>query len=315
MSSPAAPADPAPASRPAASDNPAARVWTSLDLIQWTNAFFVRKGIPSARLEAELLLSEVLGCTRIKLYTDFEKAVPEDKLAVFRAFVKRRGESREPLQYIVGWTEFLDLKLKVAPGVLIPRPETEELAEWAIGILKALPGESLKALDIGTGSGCLALALAAKDPRVQVSATDLSKDALAIARENAVNLKLDPRVTLLEGDLFAPLPPELKGSFDLIVSNPPYIDPAAKSTLQPEVRDHEPASALYAEERGLAIIRRIVSGAGEWLKPGGRLGLEIAPEQAGEVKALLEAAAFSETEIRKDAQSRERMALALRRVG
>ncbi|MBI3828021.1 MAG: peptide chain release factor N(5)-glutamine methyltransferase [Planctomycetes bacterium] len=312
MSSSAAPADPAPVSRPAASDNPAARVWTSLDLIQWTRAFFERKGIPSARLEAEMLLSEVLGCPRIKLYTDFEKAVPDDKLAVFRAYVKRRAEAREPLQYIVGWTEFLDLKLKVAPAVLIPRPETEELAEWAIGILKALPGECLKALDIGTGSGCLALALAAKEPRAQVTATDLAKDALGIARENAVNLKLDARVSLLEGDCFAPLPPEQKGSFDLIVSNPPYIDPAQKAALQAEVRDHEPAAALYAEEHGLAVIRKIISGAGEWLKPGGRLGLEIAPEQAGEVKALLGTAGFAEIEVRKDAQGRERMAMANR---
>jgi len=290
------------------------RLWTTLDLIRWTKDFFERKGLPSPRLEAELLLAEVLGCERIRLYVDFQKPVGAEALARFREWVRRRGEGREPFQYIAGRAQFLDLKLRVTPAVLIPRPETEELAQWAIAAAREIPGETLHALDLCTGSGCLALALAAHEPRARVTAADCSAAALAIARENAAAVGLSERVTLIEGDLFAPLPETGRGAFDLLIANPPYVAPELKDTLAPEVRDHEPPEALFAGEGGLSVLRRIGSAAGEWLKPGGRLGLEISPEQSGPVRELLEAAgAFRDITIRADARKCDRFALAVRK--
>jgi release factor glutamine methyltransferase len=278
------------------------RVWTSLDLINWTKDFFAKKGIESPRLEAELLLSEVLGVPRIKLYVDFEKAVPQEQLAKFREFVKRRADTRAPLQYILGWSQFIDLKLKVTPAVLIPRPETETLAVWAVTKLKDAAGESLRVLDLCTGSGCLALYIASKEPRATVVATDISPDALAIAAENAKALLPNAeRVEFKQGDLFAAVPTEARGTFDMIVANPPYIDPATKATLQPEVRDHEPALALFAEENGLAVTRRIVTAAAEWLKSGAWLAVELGAGQSEAAKKIAEeCGGFSSIEILVD---------------
>lgn len=267
---------------------PQPRVWTTLDLIKWTTDFFIKKGIESARLEAELLLAEVLECPRIQLYVNFEKPVSAERLAKYRDFVKRRAETREPLQYILGNTQFIDLKVRVSKGVLIPRPETELLALWAVERLKASSGDALRALDLCTGSGCLALFMASKEPRAKITATDLSPAALAIARQNAETLKLIERIEFSESDLFSTLSADLRGALDLIVSNPPYIDPAQKPTLQPEVRDHEPEMALFAEEKGLAILRRIITDAGEWLKTGGWLGLEFGFGQHDAVREIAE---------------------------
>ncbi|HEY3321770.1 MAG TPA: peptide chain release factor N(5)-glutamine methyltransferase [Planctomycetota bacterium] len=279
---------------------PQPRIWTSLDLIKWTTEFFGKKGIDSPRLEAELLLAEVLECPRIRLYVDFEKPVAAEKLAKFREFVKRRGETREPQQYIVGHGQFHDLKLKLSPAVLIPRPETELLGQWALEKLKALPGEALRALDLCTGSGCIALYLAAKDPRAKVDATDISPEALAIAAENARALKVDERVAFHPGDLFAALPAEMAGSFDLLVSNPPYIDPALKDTLQPEVREHEPAQALFAPDAGTAVLRRIIDSGAQWLKPGGWIALEFGQGQASVLEGLAKAANWQNIDVRHD---------------
>lgn len=267
---------------------PQPRVWTSLELIKWTSDFFAKKGIEAPRLEAELMLAEVVECPRIQLYVNFEKAVAPEKLARYREFVKRRADTREPLQYILGHTQFIDLKLSVTKDVLIPRPETELLALWAVERLKAATGEKLRALDLCTGSGCLGLFVASKEPRAKVSASDLSPLALAIARKNAESLKLVERVEFAEGDLFAPQAPENRGVYDLIVSNPPYIDPDQKPTLQPEVRDHEPSLALFADEKGLAVSRRIINEAGDWLKTGGWLGLEFGFGQHDAIKEIAE---------------------------
>jgi len=293
---------------------PQARVWTSLELIKWTSDFFAKKGIESPRLEAELLLAEVVECPRIQLYVNFEKAVAPERLARYRELVKRRADTREPLQYILGHTQFVDLKLSVAKDVLIPRPETELLALWAAERLKGVTGEALRALDLCTGSGCLALFMASKETRAKVSAADLSPGALTIAKKNAEALKLSERVEFHEGDLFAPLPQECREAYDVIVSNPPYIDPAQKPTLQPEVRDHEPALALFAEENGLAVLRRIVSEASAWLKSGGWLGLEFGFGQHEAVKAMAEqAGAFAVVEIAPDSNKIPRFLQAQKR--
>lgn len=285
---------------------PQPRIWTPLDLINWTKDFFSKKGIESPRLEAELLLADVLKMPRIQLYVNFEKAVTQEQLGVYREYVKRRAETREPIQYILGQTEFIDIKLKVAKGVLIPRPETELLALWAIERLKDIPGDTVHVLDLCTGSGCLALYIAAKESRAKVVASDLSPEALAIAKQNAEALKLTERVQFVEGDLFAPVDTALREQFDLIVSNPPYIDPAQRETLQPEVRDHEPASALFADEQGLAILRRIVSEAPHWLKAGGRLGVEFGFGQHASVQQMAETAAYSARDIALDGNKIQR---------
>ncbi len=293
---------------------PSPRVWTSLDLINWTKEFFAKKGIESPRLEAELLLAEVLGVPRIRLYVDFEKPVAPEKLATFREYVKRRGDNREPLQYILGCADFIGLRLKLTPAVLIPRPETELLAVWgAERLAEAARPEAPApaALDLCTGSGCLALYLASKQAAAHVHATDISAPALDVARENAKTLQLDARVTFHAGDLFAALPAELRGAFDLLVANPPYIDPALRATLAPEVREHEPAGALFAGEQGLKLVRQIVAEAPAWLKPGAWLGVEFGMGQADAVKKFAEAApAYAALEIRNDSAKLPRMLLA-----
>jgi release factor glutamine methyltransferase len=283
-----------------------------LDLLKWTKDFFSRKGLESPRLEAELLLAGAVGCERVRLYTDFEKPLEEDVLSKFRGWVKRRAEQREPLAYILGYAQFIELQLEVSPAVLIPRPETEELAVWGRAILKDWHEHpEIRVLDIGTGSGCLALALSHGAPNVRVTAVDLSPEALQVAQRNATKLQLTERVQFLASDLFAALPAERRGTYDLIVANPPYIDPGLKDTLAPEVRDHEPAQALFAEEHGRAIIHRIVDEAHDWLKPGGWLGVEISPEQAAAVCERLTArGVYLSVEVRKDARQLDRMILA-----
>jgi release factor glutamine methyltransferase len=292
--------DPPPVPPPApVPPEPAPRVWTSLELIQWTTQFFAKKGIESARLEAELLLAEVLQCPRIQLYVNFEKPVAPEALARFRDFVKRRGDTREPLQYILGHTDFIDLKIALGRDVLIPRPETEELALWAVERLKERSGETLRTLDLCTGSGCLALYIAKKEPRASVIATDLSDAALATACANAKTLEVSERVAFHAGDLFAAC--ESGTKFDLIVANPPYIDPAERPALQPEVRDHEPALALFADENGFAILRRIIDHAAEWMSPGAWLGLEFGKGQETLAKeCATKTGAFSEIEVQND---------------
>jgi release factor glutamine methyltransferase len=198
------------------------------------------------------------------------------------------------------------MRLIVAKGVLIPRPETELLALWALERLKAMPGETLNVLDLCTGSGCLALYIAAKEPRAKVTAVELSPEALAIAKRNAESLKLSERIQFIEGDLFAPVDPASREQWDLIVSNPPYIDPAQRETLQPEVRDHEPALALFADDHGLAVLRRIVSESAAWLKAGGRLGVEFGFGQHASVLQMAESAAFASCEIVMDSNKVQR---------
>ena len=291
---------------------PQPRVWTSLELINWTKSFFEKKGLESPRLETELLLAAALGCPRIKLYVDFEKPVPSDKLALFREYVKRRADTREPVQYIIGNTDFIDIKLKVSKSALIPRPETEALAVWAVDKAKAVAGDSVRVVDLCTGTGCVALYVASKEPRAALIATDLSPEALALAAENAAALKLEGRVNFRAGDLFAALPDEHKGAIDVLTANPPYVDPADKDTLAPEVRDHEPALALFANESGLAIIRRIVSGAAEWLKPGGWLGLEFGIKQEDAVRQMAMDAKLDSIDIARDHNRKPRFLFARR---
>jgi release factor glutamine methyltransferase len=282
---------------------------TVLEVIQRSSDFLGRKGVDSPRLQVELLLAHVLQMPRMKLYLNFERPLTESELETLRGLVKRRGE-REPLQHIVGSTSFCGLEITVNRDVLIPRPETELLAEQAWKFLATLNCQPSTILDFGTGSGCLALAIAAKSPQARVHGIDISEAALKLAQENALRLGLAERVLFHAGDGFNAL---LVGtSFDLIVSNPPYIPSAEIGTLQPEVRDHDPRLALDGGADGLDLYRRLAVEAGPWLKPGGRLMLEHGDGQDDAVTELLTQHDWTVQGVLKDYSGRGRILIAHR---
>ena len=250
-------------------------------------------GVPSPRVDAEWLLAHALGVSRTELYADGDEA-PVDRERVFRELVARRA-AREPLAYVLGEWGFRRLTLRVDPRVLIPRPETEMLVERCLELIadRAEPA----VLDIGTGSGAIALAIADEHPGAQVSGTDTSADALAVAAENVALTGL--RVELVEGELFA----GLEGPFDLVVSNPPYVAPDEVDALPPEVGEHEPHAALIESGASEAIAREALSR----LVPGGSLALEVADGKARAVAALLRGLRYEEVTIGKDLAGRERV--------
>ncbi len=274
---------------------------TILELIQKTTGYFEKAGVPTPRLDVEWLLAHVLGVRRMDLYVQFERALTEPELDRLRPLVKRRA-AREPLQHLVGTVEFCGIQLAVDRRALVPRPETEILVERALALL---PQEEAVALDLGTGGGAIALALLAARPAWRAIATDLSVEALLLARENAARLGLESRVTFREGDLFAPL---IAGEvFDLVAANPPYIPTAKIASLEPEVRDHDPRPALDGGADGLDIIRRLVAEAPKALAPGGRLLLEVGHDQADAVAALLQERGWREAAFTADLQGCRRI--------
>ncbi len=276
--------------------------WTIRKVLTWTTQHFEKRQVDSPRLTAEVLLSHVLQVGRVRLYVDLDRPLSKEELGTFKAIIERRLGG-EPTQYLTGAREFYNRTFKVDARVLIPRPETELLVEAA---LRMLPKDApSRALDVCTGSGCIAISLAAERPLATVVATDLSPDACALARENAKALKVDDRVTVLHGDLFAPVPPDAR--FHVVVSNPPYIDTAEIPTLAPEVR-REPKLALDGGPDGLVAIRRVVTGARRWLEPGGLLAMEIGETQGPSVLELLRAAGYADARVEKDLERRERMA-------
>ncbi|MEK7684149.1 MAG: peptide chain release factor N(5)-glutamine methyltransferase [Verrucomicrobiota bacterium] len=259
---------------------------TVLEIIQRSAEFLGGKGIDSPRLQSELLLAHALRVPRLKLYLDFERTLTPAELATVRQLVKRRSK-REPLQHILGSASFCGLEIQVNAQVLIPRPETELLAECAWQFLNSLPATTsapLTALDFGTGSGCLAIALAAHCPRAQISASDISPAALAVARQNAASHQLAARIRFFEGDGFRALPPEER--FDLIVSNPPYIPSAEIATLAPEVREYDPRIALDGGPDGLDFYRLLAGHAAAGLRPGGKIMLEFGDGQAEAIRRI-----------------------------
>lgn len=231
-----------------------------------------RSGISGARNEAEVLLSHLLGLRRTDLYSGTEKAVSVSQAAQLDKMVASRCTGR-PLQYITGVQRFRRLSLKVGPGVLVPRPETEMLVERCLELLEGVQDPAV--LDLGTGSGAIALSLATERPDCRAWATEISEDALWWAEANLKNSGLS-NVELGYGDLFSPLPSSEKGNFDLIVSNPPYLSQEELSRAPVEVRDHEPEMALLSGDKGLATCIRIIREAFIWLKPGGHLVIETA---------------------------------------
>ena len=277
--------------------------WTIRRVLTWTTQHFEKRQVDAPRLTAEVLLSHVLKVGRVRLYVDLDRPLSKEELGTFRALIERRL-SGEPTQYLTGVREFYNRSFKVDARVLIPRPETELLVAAA---LRMLPKDApSRALDVCTGSGCNAISLAAERPQATVVATDLSPDACALAKENAEALKVADRVTVLQGDLYSPLPPDAP-RFQVVVSNPPYIDTAEIATLSPEVR-REPKLALDGGPDGLVAIRRVVTGARRWLEPGGLLAMEIGETQGPAVLELLRAAGYADARVEKDLERRERMA-------
>jgi release factor glutamine methyltransferase len=256
---------------------------TVLEVIQRSTGFLARKGVESARLQVELLLAHALGVPRLKLYLDFERQLTGANLETVRELVRRRG-NREPLQHIIGSTSFCGFEIKVNQHVLVPRPETEILAERAWHFLAALDPGPAAALDFGTGSGCLAIALAVQCPGAQVHAADISVEALRVARENAALNHLSDKIRFHSGDGFGALPLGLL--FDLIVSNPPYIPSAEIEALAPEVRDHDPRLALDGGSDGLDFYRRLATEAENHLRPAGRMMLESGDGQSEQIRRI-----------------------------
>jgi len=261
---------------------------TVLEVIQRSADYLAGKGVESPRLQAELLLAHCLKVPRLKLYLNFERTLSEEELGEYRRLIKRRGQ-REPLQHVVGSTSFCGLELAVDRRVLIPRPETELLAEqgWKfLNALRAAGSDRPTALDIGTGSGCLAIALAYECPAAQVRAVDISIEALELASQNAERNGLAERIEFVAGDGFGAVPGALQ--FDLIVSNPPYIPSAEIAQLEPEVRDYDPRLALDGGSDGLDYFRRLAREGRSWLRPGGRMMVEFGAAQGEALRELFE---------------------------
>jgi len=278
---------------------------TVLEIIKRSAEFLAGKGVESARLNAELLIGQALGLKRMQLYLQFERPLTEIELEKIRPLMRRRG-LREPLQHILGETGFMGLTLKVDRRALIPRPETEQLVEL---ICQRLPAAPRQILDLGTGTGAIALALAQHYPAALVTATDMSPDALALARENSAANALTDRVNWIQSDWFA----GLSGArFDLVVSNPPYLSEAEVAATEPEVKHHEPHAALTPGGDGLSALHRIISEALEHLEPGGLLALETGISQHPALLEKMHQHGFGRSESKPDLTGRDRYVFAWR---
>ena len=284
--------------------------WTVLRTMLWSADYLKTKGVQSPRLDAEYLLAHVLGVGRLEMYLQHERPLTSRELDDFRPLLKRRA-NREPLQYVLGRQAFRTLDLEVGPGVLIPRPETEQLVEEVLAWCRAATAGDgrLTGLDIGTGSGAIALSLLSEGPFQGFVGPDVSAAALAVAARNRDALGMGDRLDLRAGALFGPLASTER--FDVVVSNPPYVSELDRRGLAPEIVDWEPAEALFGGSDGLAVIRSLVGGVGAHLRPGGLLALEVGLGQAKAVAALLEEnRGFRDVKICRDLAGKERIVVA-----
>jgi release factor glutamine methyltransferase len=287
--------------------------WIIKDLLSVTADYLKKKDIDNPRLCAEILLAHQLKTTRVKLYLNFDQPLNEKDINEYRTLIQRRL-TREPVQYITGVQEFWSMEFNVGPQVLIPRPETEILVEQVVSIIKdrKAAGESarLSVLDIGTGSGALAVAIASELPDAEIWATDISTDALEVARANAHKHGLEDRVRFLESDIFSVLN-NVQQQFDVIVSNPPYIPREDYAALSPEVGKYEPRKALDGGEGGLFFIEKLILEAKDFLKSGGWLLIEMAPFQTAKAMDLIVQTGFyGEQKIIKDYSQKDRVVMA-----
>ena len=311
-------------------------IWTVRRILEWIEGYLAQHGDESPRVSAQWLVSEALGVSRMQLFLDAERPLTADERATLRDWTRRRGQG-EPLQYITGESAFRHITVKVRPGVLIPRPETEVLVSEALALLPAaerpqdsldrevlqqlvdlgeiegkdLPEETreqdLLVADVCTGSGCIACSIAYEHPRTHVIATDISPVAVELARENASALSLGGRIDVVECDLGEGVDPALMGSFDLVVSNPPYIPTEVLATMPREVTDNEPPLALDGGADGLDIFRRLLAWCGGALKPGGGFAFELHETCLDAAAAQAEAAGFANVRIIRDLADRPRV--------
>ncbi len=284
--------------------------WTIQKLLSWVTDYLAARNVDSPRLSAELLLCHVLGLERIELYTHFNRIAQQTELDQLHKLVKRCGD-QEPVAYLVGRCEFYSLPIKVSKDCLVPRPETELLAERGIEFLRGRQGVQY-VCDLCTGSGCIAVAIAKNHAQAEIIATDICDSALSVAAENVATHQLNDRIRLLCGDLFGPVIEGLDETrFDLIVCNPPYVSSAEYEQLGSKVRDFEPKKALFAGQDGLDVYRRIADRIGEHLKDDGALILETGYAQGKAVRELLEdTKIFSEIKIEKDINNNDRVVTA-----
>jgi len=277
-------------------------------MILWSAAYLESKGVARARLDAEYLLAHVLELDRLQLYLQFERPLTPAELDGVRPLLKRRAR-REPLQYVLGTAAFRDLELHVDERVLIPRPETEELVDRVLAWMRERRDGPTRFLDVGTGSGAIAVSLASEQPNTSGVASDVSADALAVARRNAE--PVSDSVDLRLGSLYeAVRPGEV---FDVVVANPPYVRLEERIDLAPEVLNFEPDLALFAGPTGLAVLTPLIQESPQVLAPGGLLALEFGADQGAQVRALAEAVAgLEDVRICRDLSGRDRILLAHR---
>lgn len=279
-------------------------VWTISSLLNWTVNYFKSKNIQSARLDAEVLLSHVLRQERIYLYVHFDEPMEQNELNKFREYVKKRAQ-HVPIAYIIGEREFMGLPFKVTKDTLIPRPDTEILVENVLNNVDK--DKEIEIVDIGTGSGAIILSLLVNLPKAQGKTVDISSKAIEVAKENAVNLQVNDRCEFFVGDLFAPLN---GNKFDVIVSNPPYIPKKDIATLEADVREYEPVSALTDGGDGLSYYRRLLSEGKAYIKENGFIALEIGIYQSEDVKQIAMDNGWKNIKIIKDYAGIDRVVLA-----
>lgn len=305
--------------------------WTVKAILDWCEGYLSKKGDAQPRLSAQYLLGEAMGLSRIELYTNLDKPLTEDERAVMRERVRRRGEG-EPLQLICGTAPFRHMVLQVEPGVLIPRPETEVLVSEVLAYFPPpkqasafafeepgepasdAPSQTIRVIDLCTGSGCIACALATEHPNIEVLALDIAQEALSLAQKNVEVQGVSDRVKVVESDLLSTLvgDPSNKGAFDAIVSNPPYIPSAVLDSLDAEVSEFEPRLALDGGADGLDLFRRFVSDAHALLKPGGLLAVELFEESLDQASSIALESGFTQTRIVKDLVGKDRILIATR---
>jgi len=256
-----------------------------LDIISLSADYLKARRVPQPRLNAELLLSDVLGKSRIELYVEYDKPVAEPQLSALRKLLKARG-THKPIQYILGKTEFFSLPFLIAEGVFVPRPETEILVQEVVNHIKSISAEEVVVFDVGTGCGCIAVSVAHSFQKCRVYASDISPEAVSLTKRNAEKNGVAERIVVLRGDLFEPFNNSGAPKADVIVSNPPYIPEEGWESLPAEVRFFEPRVSLLGGKGGLDFLRRIINSAEFFLKPGGKVFLEIGEGQRDPVMAF-----------------------------
>lgn len=286
--------------------------WTIQRLLTWTADYFQRHQQDTPRLAAEVLLAEALGVPRIQLYARFNDVPGETQLSKFRDWVKRHAAG-EPVAYLVGYREFYSLRFAVTPDVLIPRPETEQLVVEVVDAWKQAPWSPPLVVDVGTGSGCIAVAIAKQIPAMHCLAVDVSPAALDVAKRNALTHGVNERINFLESNLLDQIPQDQ--AIPVIVSNPPYVGTSEEGTLNENVRKYEPSLALFGGTLGYELTAKLIEQSAERLSPGGVLILETSPMLAAKTQGLITAnSAFQSCRIKKDLAKLDRVVIARKRA-